>query len=151
MMFVLIRRVSSYTHHDLLLGVFRSLAQAAEARAEYIETVLRANEDPWASQAYASVSDNDVEVLDAVPLIAMTSHVDRAFVVSSYAEGFGQVVRKFEAVVGALGQAQAHAKSLEANDDGSCPYSCEIAEVPIGKLSHAQGGYRTDVAHPADA
>jgi hypothetical protein len=140
-LFVLIRRVSSYTHHDLLLGVFHSRVQAEESRDEYIEAVMRKPDDPWARQAYAIVSDDDVEILDDVPLISLSPSADRVFVVSSYAEGFGQVVRKLEALLGTHAEAHAHAEALEASDEGDFPYSCQVDEVPTGKLSTDAHGY----------
>lgn len=98
---------------------------------------------PWARQAYAIVSDDDVEILDDVPLIALSPSADRVFAVSSYAEGFGQVARKFEALLGTAAEARAHAKALEASDESDFPYSCQVDEVPTGKLSIDAHGYHS--------
>jgi glycosyltransferase involved in cell wall biosynthesis len=142
-MHLLVRRISPYTHHDLLLGVFPSRELASQARSQYLQAVVHEHDDPWARQAYWEVSDNDVEILDSVSSIDATSQAARVFVVSSYAEGFGQVIRKLEAVAGTLERAQARADLLEAQDDGSGPYHCEVDEVLVGELSRERDGFRT--------
>ena len=141
-MHILVRRISPYTHHDLLLGVFPSRELASEARSQYLQAVVHGCGDPWALQAYWEVSDNDVEILETVSLIDVTSEVARVFVVSSYAEGFGQVIRTFEAVAGTFDLAQARADLLEAQDDGGEPYHCEVDEVLVGELSRERDGFR---------
>lgn len=150
-MYLLVRRISPYTHHDLLLGVFRSRELANQARLEYLAAILHSAEEPWSQQAYQEVSDNDVEILADSPSLGISPEMDRVFVVSSYSEGFGQVVRKFEAIAGTLDLAQARADSLEAEEDSGFPYECEVDEIPVGVLSRERDGYRTQLSYPADA
>jgi hypothetical protein len=149
-MHLLVRRVSPYTQHDLLLGVFPSADLANQARLEHLRAVLHSSEDPWARQAYREVSDADVEILADVPLLGISPETDRVFVVSSYSEGFGQVVRKFEAIAGTLDLAQARADSLVSEDDSVFPYECEVDEVPVGVLSRERDGYRTQRSYATD-
>jgi len=141
-MHLLMRRLSEYTANHLLLGVFRTLEGAERARHEYLNSVVHGTSDPWAKQAYHEVSDGDVAILSSLPCLEPADSQDRAFVVSSYAEGFGQVIRSFEAIAGSDTTARGHATALEAKDDGEFPYHCEIDEVLVGELSLAPGGHR---------
>jgi hypothetical protein len=149
-MHLLVRRVSPYTQHDLLLGVFPSADLANQARSEHLRAVLHSSEDPWARQAYREASDVDVEILADVPLLGISPETDRVFVVSSYSAGFGQVVRKFEAIAGTLDLAHARADSLVSEDDSAFPYECEVDEVPVGVLSRERDGYRTQLSYATD-
>ncbi|MEZ4222560.1 MAG: hypothetical protein R3B13_16590 [Polyangiaceae bacterium] len=89
-------------------------------------------------------------ILDDVPLVDTDSHANRVFVVSSYAEGFGQVIRKFEAIAGTVALAQARADFLEAREHGDFPYQCEVDEVPVGVLSDERDGYGAQPTDSAD-
>src|SRR5690242_19620911 len=99
-MYILMRRLSAYTENDLLLGVFATSAEAKRARARYVAEVMRGGKDPHAEQAYHQVTEQDVRVLSRVREVDVSPALRWVFVVSSYAEGFGQVVRRFEAICG---------------------------------------------------
>ncbi|MEP7126967.1 MAG: hypothetical protein ABJE95_38905 [Byssovorax sp.] len=129
------RRLSEYTANHLLLGVFRALDDAERARREYLRAVVHGPSDPWAKQAYHEVSDDDVAILSSLAQLDQAEPRDRVFVISSYAEGFGQVVRSFEAIAGSEAAASEHAASLEAEDDGEFPGYVEVDEILVGELS----------------
>jgi hypothetical protein len=132
-MHLLIRRISPYTGKDLLLGVYRTFDEAKEYRREYLRTVLHGRSDPWKGQAYHRVSDDDVRILSSVRHLNVDDASRRVLVVSSCSEGFGQIVRRFEAIADSVATARAYAAKLEARDDGQFPFYCEVDEVVVGE------------------
>jgi hypothetical protein len=80
------------------------------------------------------VSDADVVILTDVEHLEVDDASERVFVVTSESEGFGQVVRKFEAIVGSEDAARRRAAELEALDDSGFPYSCDFHVLNVGEL-----------------
>jgi hypothetical protein len=140
-MHLLIRHLSPYTAEDLLLGVYLTVDEAARDRAAYLSAVLHGGSDPHAEQAYHDVSDADVAILSDLTQLDAPDEKSRVYVVSSYAEGFGQVRRTFEAIVGSESAAREHATAPEARDDGNLPFYCDVDEVSVGVLSTSAVGH----------
>lgn len=149
-MHLLMRELSAYTANNLLLGVFRTLEEAERGRSKYLKSVVHGASDPWAKQSYHHVSDEDVVILSSVSHLELADPADRVFVVSSHAEGFGQIIRSFEAIAGSNTAARKHAAALEAKDDGKFPYHCEIDEIVVGELSQDPRGHHRDGPLVAD-
>jgi hypothetical protein len=143
-MHILMRTISPYTWPDLLLGVFRTIADAEAGRREYLEKVLHGPADPWAEQAYHSVSDDDSKVLSTVRQIELGDDCRHVFVVSSYADGFGQADRRIEGIAGSSAAAERlEADLIEAATEDTWPFECVIDEVPVGLLSLHADGYQS--------
>ncbi|MCA9592168.1 MAG: hypothetical protein KC776_02630 [Myxococcales bacterium] len=139
-MFVLVRKISPYSGSALLLGVFRSAARAEEQRSRYLQGVVHSGNDPWAQQAYHEVTDGDVTTVEppAPDLPTPSQHV---YVVSAYAEAFGQVVRTFEGLFDTHSAAEAFGLELEAKNDEPFAFGYGTALVPIDELSPDPNGY----------
>jgi hypothetical protein len=130
------RSLSRYTGDDLLLGVFRTRGEADLARHTYLDEVLHRSSDPWANQAHHAASDDDVAIHFDITHDDVAVGAPLVYVVTSFAEGFGQVVVKFEAIVGTEAAALARVQSLnEQGEKDSFPSYCTIYEVDVGKLS----------------
>lgn len=133
-MHLLVRRISSYTEADRLLGAFKTVEAAEAARDSYLLRVVHGPSDPWAHQAYHEVTDGDVIIWSSIPEIDVSDAAERVFVVSSFTEGFGQIQRTIEAVVGSAAAAQRHAEEREARGDDHFPHECEVEELEVGVL-----------------
>ena len=140
-MHLLIRKLSAYTGSDLLLGVFRTADDAQRARVRYLDEVVHGTSDPWAVQAYHAVSDDDLQILSSLVELDLPDAVGAVFVISSYAEAFGQVVRVFEALAGSDAAARSYAGTLETKADVELPYHCKVDEVVVGELSRSARGH----------
>ena len=67
-MFLLIRTISAYTHHDIILSIFENIEKATIAKEFYIK---RCNHfDKWKEQAYKDVNlDEDLLIQNVSELI----------------------------------------------------------------------------------
>ena len=135
-MYLLKRSISPYTSQDVLLGCFRSREKAQAAREDYLKP-YRANPsgDRWKEQAYRIVDlEKDVVIVDNLPEAQVQPSQEEVFVLSSFAEGFGQIIRTFHAICGSLEFAEKKSKEIEQQlDDGSNEY-CQIQNVVVDKL-----------------
>ena len=133
--YLLKREVSSYTDADLLLGVFLSIERAEAARAEYVARVIGSASDPLASQAYRSVSETDVSILRDVEVLGPpVSESSKVWVVSEYAEGFGELLRKFVALAADKRDAERFVEQQEVLSDEPFPVYWELDELEEGVL-----------------
>ena len=135
-MYLLKRSISPYTSHDVLLGCFRSREKAQTAREEYLKT-QRANPsgDRWKEQAYRSVDlEKDVGIVDNIPEVQIQPIQEEVFVLSSFAEGFGQIIRTFHAICGSLGLAEKKSKEIEGQLDDESNEYCQIQKVVVDTL-----------------
>jgi hypothetical protein len=137
LMYLLMRTVSAYTGPDRLLGVFSTEAEAARARQIYLERILR--HDPWGTQAYRVPSPSDVTVIADIKEIGLQGAPSRAFVVSEYAEGCGQITRTFLAICGTEADARGVVVAIESEED-SLPVWREIDAIEVGTLLSDTGG-----------
>jgi hypothetical protein len=127
------RVISAYTGPDLLLGVFPTEAAAGVARSEYLDRI--AQRDPWAEQAYRDSSPDDVRILADTPGVQVAGGACRVFVVSEWAEGFGQISRKFAAICGSDAEARRVAAEIEAQaETATWPVYANVEEVEVGVL-----------------
>jgi hypothetical protein len=135
-MYLLKRDISSYTSHDVLLGCFSSREKAQTAREEYIKLYQTNREDdPWKEQGYKNVDlEKDVVIIDDLPEFQIQPSDEEVFIVSSFAEGFGQIIRTIHNICGSLELAEKKSKEIEKNFDGSLPEYCQIQKVIVGKL-----------------
>jgi hypothetical protein len=135
-MYVLIRIISPYTSHDILLGCYRSREEAQVARQQYIlQYQSNRKDDPWKEQGYTTVDlEKDVVIVDDIPEIQIQPTNEEVFVVSSFAEGFGQIIRTFHAICGSLMAAWNKSKEIKEKFDGHFPEYCQIQKVVVGKL-----------------
>jgi hypothetical protein len=130
---LLLREISPYNDADCVLGVFMTEAEAIEARRTHLQRIE--NVDPWAKQAYRSPSPEDVKVIGSLRVVDLGTEPRRVYVVSEYAEGFGQILRRFVAICGAEPAARLVAAEVEATfEKESFPRYCKIDEVQVGTL-----------------
>jgi hypothetical protein len=134
-MYLLKRDISSYTSHDILLGCFRSREKAQAARQQYIKSYQsNQSDDPWKEQGYKSVNlEKDVVIAD-IPEIQLQATAEEVFVVSSFAEAFGQIIRTFHNVCGSLELAEEKSKEIKGSFQGKFPEYCQIQRVVLDKL-----------------
>ncbi len=134
-MYLLKRSVSPYTDCEQLLGVFTSIPAGEAARQSYISSIQSgAQTDPFADQAYHEVSlTDDIELVSDIKVIEVPPGASEVFVVSSYAEGFGQVIRKFEAICGTRELATEIANQVEGAEK-EWPISAVVDQVPVNQL-----------------
>ena len=135
-MYLLKRTISPYTSHDVLLGCFSSRGKAQAAREQYLKRYQdQPNDDRWKEQAYKDVElQKDVVIISDIPEIQVQPKHEEVFVLSSFAEGFGQIIRTFHMVCGTLETAQKKAKKLEKGFEGNFPEYCQIQKVVVDKL-----------------
>ncbi len=137
------RRLSAYTHDDLLLGVFGALESAERGRDAYVKAILVDGPDPHAEQLYHRVSPEDVRILSDLPAFDVWPEPRVVFVVVSYSEAMGQGCIKLEAIHGDLERANEAAVALEAeyDDEGfAMALRCFVEEVEVDRLSDGGGG-----------
>ncbi|MBL8099677.1 MAG: hypothetical protein JNK81_10870 [Anaerolineales bacterium] len=101
-LFLLKRNISQYTFPDIFLGCFNSLENANIAREQYLSQYQHGRKiDPWKEQGYKTVDlEKDVEIIGNLPIFGVTDTSQFVFVVNSYSEGFGQIMRMFYAICG---------------------------------------------------
>ncbi|HET7340751.1 MAG TPA: hypothetical protein VFL90_04745 [Methylomirabilota bacterium] len=135
-LYLLKRRISEVSGPDRLLGVFRSRDAARRARRQYLDPILRGDvADPWAWQAYRKNSlERDVAIVADVPQAGVAAKAARVFVVSSYAEGFAQIIREFEAICATKAQADATARRIEKRHRGGFNFYCRVDGLAVGAL-----------------
>lgn len=133
MLLALVRRISSYTGPDVLLGLFETVEEVEFAKATYLVRYTGSPDaDPWRQQAYKddglAAGDLQVESFECTA----TRGTD-VFVVADYSEGFGQVVRKLNSVHRSRGSADERVAELDAADD-MFPHYALVQEVRVGVL-----------------
>ena len=129
-MFVLARRISSYSGPDpLFLGLFSSADRASRAREEYLASVSLA--DPWREQAYRRVYIEDDVVIAEIDDRRTDKSRGTVFLVSSHFDGMGQTSRRFEAVFSDRVSADAYAVEREAGPYETTPNFCSVDEVVL--------------------
>ena len=129
-MYILNRYISPYTANNLFLGIFDSEHLAEKAREEYILSI--SSEDPWAKQAYYEPNPaKDTSIL-AVEDKRNNSESTKVFLVTSYFEGMGQGVIRYDAVFCTINEAEEFAELLENNDENQ-PNWCEVNEVFVNQ------------------
>jgi hypothetical protein len=136
-LYLLKRKISEASGPDRLLGVFRTRDEARRARRRYLDPIVRGEVvDPWARQAFRETIsvERDVVIVCDVRLAGIRPTTDPVFVVSSYAEGFGQIVRQFEAICGTRSRAATTAKSLEKRHRSGFNFSCTVDAVEVDTL-----------------
>ena len=136
-MYLLIRLISPYTEANLLLGVFRTRNDVQVARTQYIAQYQDGRkEDPWKKQGYKDEVNlnDDVIVLDDIPVMGVNQNAVEVYVVSNYAEGFGQIIRKFDAICGSEESALATVSDIKAKLDDNFPEYCKVDKIVVGKL-----------------
>jgi hypothetical protein len=134
-MHLLKRKISPYTDSDQCLGVFATAAEASSAAGKYI-SLIESGElpDPWAEQAYHSVSlQSDLCVLSSVPLREVPAAARQVYVVSSVSEAFGQFVREFVAICGSEESASRAVAEVE-EQESEFPFSGEYEVFELGAL-----------------
>jgi len=139
-MYILRRKISEYTDRHQLLGVFRTQVNAEEAKQVYCRQ-LQSGEisDPWEKQAYHKVDlEKDLVVEANLRTTGSILEAGQVSVISSYAEGFGQIVRKFEAICETPHDAENIAREIEAADNGNFPFYCEVDRMIVGDLTYGQ-------------
>ena len=95
-LFLLRRKISSYTGVDLFLGIFNDFQFAEMQREKYIQKCKK--KDKWKDQAYTKVDLNtDVIIEDISNKIELTSPLmksQKLFVIGEYSEMLGQIDKK---------------------------------------------------------
>lgn len=150
-MHLLCRSISAYSGPSLLLGVFRTKDLAEAARREYLTTVMHGGADPWGDQDNPRSSDRDLIIRSDLDLIDCTGPSaesrDHVFVVSSYSDGFGQLLRGFEAIAGSKSAAEARAAQIAAENANDGFFSgTAINSIPLDRLASGPNGYESDEA-----
>jgi len=145
-LFLLKRDISHYTFPDILLGCFTSLEKAKNARKEYLaQYQLGKKVDPWKEQGYKTVDlDKDVEIMNDLPVINFHDTDSAIFVVNSYSEGFGQVIRKFFALCSTQETAQEKLTKVQKESLDDFPEFFKAEEIFLDKLypdDNLQDGY----------
>jgi hypothetical protein len=128
--------MSPYTAPDILLGCYQDLEGAREAREQYIaQYQTHRKVDPWQEQGYKLVDlEKDVVIDSDVPDSEVSPTAAEVFVVSSFAEAFGQIIRKVHAICGSLAVAQKKKHELKKGFDTPFPEYCQIQRVTVGAL-----------------
>lgn len=134
-LYLLRRKIAEVSGPDRLLGVFRSRDAARRARRQYLDPILRGEvADPWARQPGKVSLERDVAIVADVPQAGVAASAARVFVVSSYAEGFGQIVREFEAICGTEARAAGTAKRIVKRHHRRFNFYCRVDAVEVGAL-----------------
>jgi hypothetical protein len=135
-MYLLKRTLSTYTSPDILLGCFKSLSAAQHARQKYLSQYEDdKNADPWKEQAIFTVDlEKDVVILDEIPVVEGSPNDTHVFVISSFAEGFGQIARNFHAICGTEDAARVESHKVRKSFSGNFPESCKIDHIVVGQL-----------------
>lgn len=126
MVYILLRRISSYTGADLLLGAFFTLEEAEAAKSTYLWRYEAAPEtDPWREQAYKKTRLDGDLMTQAVDFTG--SQDGDLFVVSTYAEGLGQILRRVVSVHSSADEARIRIaeidEAIESGENTSVDYA----------------------------
>ncbi|MCI0609964.1 MAG: hypothetical protein L0Z71_13005 [Anaerolineae bacterium] len=147
-LFLLKRDISQYTFPDILLGCFTNLEKAQNARREYLaQYQLGKRIDPWKEQGNKTVVlDDDVEIIDSLPVIDFNDTEKTVFVINFYFDGWGQVMRKIFALCGTQEVAQERLTKIqiESSDEFQVPGCFRVGEIFLDKLypdDNLQDGY----------
>jgi hypothetical protein len=100
--YLLKRTISPYTGSDLVLGCFTNFQEARDTRELYIQEYKNSTKvDPWKGQAFHDVDlEKDVVILNKIPTYDILPSANKVIIVSSFSEGFGQIVREIHAICG---------------------------------------------------
>ncbi|MDY8134453.1 hypothetical protein [Aquimarina sp. 2201CG5-10] len=131
-MFLLKRKISPYTHHDIIIGLFDSFEDASKNQDLYIKKCNR--EDKWEEQGYQEVDlKKDVIIDDVSNLIKNdTSKQLKAFhIVSLLEEGFGQITRKIDSIYISVNEANSYIEKKEQEEPEYEPSWYEIETIEI--------------------
>lgn len=129
-MYILYRRVSDYDGPSLFLGLFDSQENAERQRSAY--RVVLEQQDPWHNQSYRDVDlDNDLVI---IPIDGGLAGQQKGYLISSYSEGFGQIIRQFHQVCSDKLRAEEIAKKLEDDDLSSFPGWALVDEVAVNQF-----------------
>ena len=145
-LFLLKRDISQYTFPDILLGCFTSLGKAQDARREYLtQYKLEKKIDPWKEQGYKTVVlEDDVEIIDDLPVFDFNDEDKSIYVVNVYAEFLAQVVRGFIALCGTQKSAQIKLDTAKAESSDQFPEFFKIEKILLDILypdDNLQEGY----------
>jgi hypothetical protein len=135
-MFLLVREISPYTSHCVLLGCFTTRENAETARLQYV-TPYQENPqaDPWKDQAYCVVDlERDVRILDGVREDGDFSNCAAVYVVSVFSEAFGQIIRDFRRICSSLTLAQQAVQEIAAEPKDSFPEYSQIQKAALNEL-----------------
>jgi hypothetical protein len=134
-MHLLVRHISPYTDFDQCLGAFLSAADAERARTEYIAAIESGSApDHWPEQAYQDAClENDVRVHSDVPVRDVAAGASHIFLVSSFSEGFGQTIRKFEVICGTEESRSVALSDIDSREN-EWPLSGHVEVLEIGAL-----------------
>jgi hypothetical protein len=135
-MYLLKREISPYTSQDLILGCFHSREKAEDARTQYI-SAYRDNlkSDPWENQGYQVVDlGKNVCIVDNILEIQIQPTNKKVFVVSSFSEGFGQIIRTIHSICSSQSLAEKETQKIEKSFDNKFPEYCQIQRVAVDKL-----------------
>jgi hypothetical protein len=134
--YLLKRIISPYTGPDLVLGCFTDFQQARDAREFYIQQYeANTKDDPWKGQAFHDVDlEKDVVVLNNIPTHEILPTTNQVIVVSSFREGFGQIVREIHAICGSGKAAQNSIERDRKRLHGEWPSFFSTQRIVINKL-----------------
>ena len=110
------------------------MQDALNAREEYI-ALYRDDQkvDPWAEQGYHKVElSADVVIVDNIPEFDINPDANEIAIISSFGEGFGQIVRKIHAICGSEDSARNESNKVRHQFSRNFPESVEIEIVTIG-------------------
>ena len=135
-MHLLRRVISPYDAPDILLGCYRNLNEAQQAREQYIAHYQAQQKfDPWREQGYRSVDlEKDVVIDSNILALEVSPNATEVFVVSSFAEAFGQIVREVHAICGSASLAQQKKYKVTQGFDKRFPEYCQVQKVAVGIL-----------------
>ena len=88
---IVIRRLSSYTGEEIILGVFRSLEEALTTKENYIR-FLKLTGESYEQQAYIETNLND-EIYVQTVNADVSEECGRVYCLISHCEAFGQICR----------------------------------------------------------
>lgn len=136
-MYILKRCISPYTGADIILGCFRTVEEAQHARHQYIQPYQNGTKrDPWKKQAYKPHDQlqDDVIIIDDLPVHHITPTLTDVYILSTFAEGFGQIIRHLVEICGSEESVQFRRNEIEKTLGKTFPEYCAIQKVAVGKL-----------------
>lgn len=119
-MYALIREVAPSVSLDVTLGIFSTQEKAEEVRKSYLSRLQSGQrQDPWLDYKRDPLSEENLIIVKLRNTRSFRTG-EKIFVVSAYAEGFGQIMNDIRCIVGSKEEAEIECNRIRMTEDYTC-------------------------------
>ena len=146
--FTLVRKISPYTHADILLGVFSKLELAESVKEKYYQKYLKNPLlYPWHKQAYKSDGLLYEDLIVESYNLDLRIEENTISVVSIYYDFMGQIFRKIDSFYADSKAAKQRLKNIKLEcdfDEPTYDLTPQHSNMQVIQLNKLQSDKRTD-------